>query len=277
MAGKIALVTGATSGVGAVTARVLAEHGATVVLIGRDRERCAAAARRIQEETKNRSVEFLVGDLSAQRGIRGLAEEFRSRHDRLDVLVNNAGAMYWGREETVDGLERTFALNHLSYFLLTNLLLDTLKASAPSRIVSVSSESHRGAKINFDDLQAKRSYSAMRAYGQSKLGNVLFTNELARRLNGSGVTTNALHPGFVASNFAKNNGGIISLVMRVLHRFAISPEQGAQTSLYLATSPEVDGVTGKYFNNRKAVPSSKESYDEAVAKRLWDVSATLTG
>lgn len=276
MTGKTVLVTGATSGIGAVTARALAERGATVVLVGRDHERCTATARRIQQETKTSSIEFLVGDMSSQRDIRRLADEFRARHDRLDVLVNNAGAMFWRREETIDGLERTFALNHLGYFLLTNLLLDPLKASAPARVVSVASEAHRGAQIDFDDLQAKRSYNATRAYGQSKLANVLFTYELARRLSGTGVTANALHPGFVASNFAKNNGGIVALAMSVLHRFAISPERGAQTSIYLATSPEVEGVTGKYFNNQKAVPSSKESYDDAVAKRLWDVSLELT-
>jgi NAD(P)-dependent dehydrogenase (short-subunit alcohol dehydrogenase family) len=276
MLGKVALVTGATAGIGAVTARVLAERGSTVVLVGRDEARCAATAKRIAEASGQRSVEYLVGDLSSQRDVRRLASEFRTRHERLDVLVNNAGAMFWGRAETVDGYERTFGLNHLSYFLLTSLLLDTLKTSAPSRIVSVASDSHRGARIDFDDLQSKGSYQGMRAYGQSKLANVLFTYELSRRLAGTGVTANTLHPGVVATNFGANNGGLIALVMGVLHRFAMSPEQGAQTSIHLATSPEVEGVTGRYFDKKKAVASSIESYDEAVAKRLWDVSVDLT-
>ncbi len=278
MTGKVMLVTGATSGIGAVTARALAAAGgATVVLVGRDRERSAAAVEQIRRSTGNQSVEYLLADLSSQAEIRRLADEFLGRYDRLDVLVNNAGAMFWSRQETVDGLERTFALNHLSYFLLTNLLLDRLKASAPARVVSVSSAAHDGARIDFDDLQGKRSYAGMRAYGQSKLANVLFTYELARRLKGTGVTANALHPGFVATNFATNNGEIVRLVMAIIHRFALSPDRGAQTSIYLATSPEVEGVTGKYFSNSKAVRSSDISYDEAVAHRLWDASSELTG
>jgi NAD(P)-dependent dehydrogenase (short-subunit alcohol dehydrogenase family) len=277
MTGKVTLVTGATSGIGAVTAQALAGRDATVVLVGRDRERSAATVEQIKRETGNQAIDYLLADLSSQAEIRRLADEFLSRYDRLDVLVNNAGAMFWSRQETVDGLERTFALNHLSYFLLTNLLLDRLKASGPARIVSVSSDAHQGAQMNFDDLQGKRSYSGMRAYGQSKLANVLFTYELARRLNGTVVTANALHPGFVGTNFAANNGGIIRLVMSILHRFALSPEQGAQTSIYLATSPEVEGVTGKYFERSKPAPSSKLSYDETVARRLWDVSGALIG
>jgi NAD(P)-dependent dehydrogenase (short-subunit alcohol dehydrogenase family) len=277
MSGKVMLVTGATSGIGAVTARELARTEATIVLVGRDRERCAVAAREIQQTTGNQSVEYLVADLSSQAEIHRLADEFLARHDRLDVLVNNAGAMFWSRQETVDGLERTFALNHLSYFLLTNLLLDRLKASAPARVVSVASDAHEGARIDFDDLQGKRSYAATRAYGQSKLANVVFTYELARRLNGTDVTANTLHPGFVASNFGTNNGGIFRLAMWIAHRFAISTERGAQTSIYLAMSPEIEGVTGKYFNNRKAVRSSELSYDEAVGRRLWDVSDEFVG
>jgi NAD(P)-dependent dehydrogenase (short-subunit alcohol dehydrogenase family) len=271
------LVTGATSGIGAVTARALAATGATVVLVGRDRARAEASVEKIRRETGSQTVDYLLADLSSQAEIRRLADEFLGRYDRLDVLVNNAGAMFWSRQETVDGLERTLALNHLSYFLLTNLLLDRLKASAPARIVSVASDAHQGARVDFNDLQGKRSYAGMQAYGQSKLANVLFTYELARRLGGTGVTANTLHPGFVATSFAANNGGIIRLAMGILHRFALSPEQGAQTSIYLAASPEVEGVTGKYFERSKPAASSKLSYDEAAARRLWNVSEELVG
>jgi retinol dehydrogenase-12 len=277
MYGKTCMVTGATSGIGAVTAQALAQQGATVIVVGRSPDKCTATVNQIKDQTGNPAVEFMVADLSAQKEIRQLAHQFKSRHQRLDVLVNNAGAIFLRRQETVDGLEMTFALNHLSYFLLTNLLLDTIKASAPARIVNVSSRAHRGAQIHFDDLQGRSSYSGQRAYGQSKLANVLFTYELARRLEGAGITVNALHPGVVASNFAMNNGSIVSLFMRLFHWIAISPEKGAQTSIYLATSPDVEGVTGKYFVDKKAVPSSPASYDQADAKRLWQVSAELTG
>lgn len=275
--GRICMVTGATGGIGAVTAQALARQGATVVVVGRSREKSVATVARIKEQTGNSEVEFMLADLSSQKEVRRLAERFKSRYRRLNVLVNNAGAIFRKRRETVDGFEMTFALNHLSHFLLTNLLLDTIKASAPARIINVSSESHRRAKMNFDDLQRRKKYGAMNAYGQSKLANVLFTYELARRLDGSGVTANALHPGFVATNFGENMEGIFGLFVRLFHLFGISPEQGAQTSIYLATSPEVEDVTGKYFEKKKAVQSSKISYDKAIAKKLWQVSAELSG
>ncbi len=277
MNGKICMVTGATSGIGEVTAQVLAQQGATIVIVGRSKEKSIATVDRIKEQTGNSSVEFLLADLSVQKEVRQLAEQFKSRYQRLNVLVNNAGAFVFKRQETIDGLEMSFALNHLNYFLLTNLLLDKIRASAPARIINVSSSAHEGAKINFNDLQGRQKYGGMRAYGQSKLANVLFTYELARRLEGSGVTVNALHPGLVATNFGKNNKGIVRQVMRLVHLFAISPEKGAQTIIYLATSPEVEHVTGHYFVKQKDVKSLEESYDKTVAEKLWQVSVELTG
>jgi NAD(P)-dependent dehydrogenase (short-subunit alcohol dehydrogenase family) len=277
MQGKICMVTGAASGIGAVTAWALAQQGAAVILVDRNSDEGMITANRIKQQTGNPAVEFMLADLSAQKEIRQLVQQFRSRYQRLDVLVNNAGAFFRRRQETVDGIEMTFALNHLGYFLLTNLLLDTIKASAPARIINVSSRSHARAQINFDDLQSRSSYRGLQAYAQSKLAIVLFTYELARRLEGTGVTVNALHPGVVATNFATNNRGVVSLSMRLFRLAFISPEQGAQTSIYLATSPEIEGVTGKYFVEKKAVPSSPASYDTATASRLWQVSAELTG
>lgn len=277
MSEKIVFVTGATSGIGAVTARRLAALGATLVMVGRDREKSDRVANDIRQRTGNSKVIYLVGDLSSQKDLRRLVDEFKNHFDRLDVLVNNAGAVFLSRHESVDGIEMTLALNHLNYFLLTNLLMDRLIASAPARIVNVSSAAHNGARLNFDDLENKKGYNGMRAYGQSKLANLLFTYELARRLEGKGVTVNALHPGFVASNFAKNNLGILRPLMSLIQFAAISPEEGAQTSFYLATSPGVEGVSGKYFINQKAVSSSPASYDEAAARRLWETSEQMTG
>jgi retinol dehydrogenase-12 len=275
--GQTMLVTGATAGIGVPTARVLAERGATVVIVGRNRAKCEATVAGIQQQTGNPNIAYLVADLSVLAEVRRLAEEYRSRYNRLDVLVNNAGAIFLSRQVTAEGLEMTFALNHLSYFLLTMLLLDTLKANAPARIVNVSSRVHQGARINFDALQGEKRYNGQAAYGQSKLANILFTYELARRLAGSGVTANALHPGLVASSFAKNNGLAGRLFRLVANPFSISNEQGAQTSIYLAASPDVAGVTGKYFVECKEVRSSPASYDEATARRLWEVSEQMTG
>jgi NAD(P)-dependent dehydrogenase (short-subunit alcohol dehydrogenase family) len=270
------MVTGATAGIGEVTARTLAEQGATVIVVGRNPERCRTTVNRITQRTGNPSVEFMVADLSSQAEIRQLADAFKRRHERLHALVNNAGAAFARRRESVDGIEVTFALNHLGYFLLTNLLLDTLKASAPSRIINVSSNAHKRTTINFDDLEGRQKYSRWLAYGQSKLANILFTYELARRLEGTGVTVNALHPGFVATNFGMDNGRWWRWLRYVINFVALSPEEGAQTSIYLATSPEVEGVSGKYFVKKEAVSSSEASYDEATARRLWQVSAEMT-
>jgi len=277
MQGKVVLVTGATAGIGEATARELARLGATVVGAGRNAEKCARVAESIRAASDNASVEFLVADLSVQAEVHKLAAEFKRKYVRLDVLINNAGAYFMRRRESADGIELTWALNHLAYFLLATSLLDVLKASAPARIVNVSSEAHRGSKLNFDDLENRRSYNGFPAYGQSKLANVLFTYELARRLAGTGVTANVLHPGFVATQFGHNNGAVVRALMRLVQRFGgLSPEQGAQTSLHLAASPEVEGVTGQYFDNRRAVPSSPASYDEAGARRLWEISERMT-
>jgi NAD(P)-dependent dehydrogenase (short-subunit alcohol dehydrogenase family) len=231
----------------------------------------------IREQTGATSVEYRIADLSSQAEIRRLAQEVKSSIPRIDVLVNNAGGLYLKRQETGDGLEMTFALNHLAYFLLTNLLLDIIKASAPARIVSVASEAHQGGRINFDDLQGKTKYSPWRAYQQSKLANVLFTRQLARRLQGTGVTANALHPGYVKTEIFRAEGFAGWLLRRAADLFAITPEQGAQTSVYLATSPEVEDVSGQYFARQEPVASSPESQDEAAASRLWQVSEELTG
>jgi NAD(P)-dependent dehydrogenase (short-subunit alcohol dehydrogenase family) len=276
MSGKVCLVTGATSGIGLVTARELARRGARVVLVGRNPVRTEAAVAQIRAEAGGPDVESLLADLSSQEQIRDLARRFRERHPRLDVLVNNAGGMWLRRERTADGLEMTFAVNHLAYFLLTHLLLDALRAGAPARVVNVSSEAHRKAAIDFDDLQGERSYSGWRQYCRTKLMNLLFTYALARRLGGSGVTANALHPGWVATGFAGNNGWRGRLWQAAANLFAIRPEEGARTVVYLAASPEVAGVTGKYFVRERAVPSSPASYDEAAGERLWQVSLGLT-
>jgi NAD(P)-dependent dehydrogenase (short-subunit alcohol dehydrogenase family) len=276
MNGKICLVTGATAGIGLITSRVLAEKGATVIAVGRNKEKSDTLVTNIKNLTRNPNVEYILADLSSQKDIHNLVVEFTNRYERLDVLVNNAGAIFNKRLMTVDGLEMTFALNHLNYFLLTNLLLDAIKATSPSRIINVSSDAYKGMKIDFDDIQGEKKYSFMKAYGQSKLANILFTYELARRLDGSGVTVNALHPGFVATNFGTNMSGILNFFIRVAHLFAISPEKGAETMIYLATSSEVENVSGKYFYKKKEIQTSPESYDENTAKKLWQISSDLT-
>jgi NAD(P)-dependent dehydrogenase (short-subunit alcohol dehydrogenase family) len=277
MIGKVCLVTGATSGIGQATAHALARLGATVVILGRNPERSAAAVAQVDQACDNSNTDCLLADLSSQAAIRQMAQQFKERYQRLDVLANNAGAVFMQRQESVDGVEMTFALNHLGYFLLTNLLLDVLQASAPARIVNTSSELHRKAHLDFNDLQNARKYRGMDAYHQSKLANILFTYELARRLEGTGVTANAFSPGLVATNLGMNNRGLSPLMKRLVDRLiGISPQEGAQTGVYLATSPQVAGVTGKYFVKQEAIPSSPESYDEAIAARLWKASAELT-
>lgn len=279
MKNKTVMVTGATGGIGRVTALEIARQGATVVIVGRNEAKARGIVSAIQNETGNERVSYLLADLSSISATKALAEEYRSKFDRLDVLVNNAGAIFMTRGETVDGFENTFALNHLvGYFYLTSLLLDVIVASAPARIVSVSSGAHSFGGMNFDDLQGKEKYSGWLAYGQSKLANVLFTYELARRLEGTGVTANALHPGFVASNFGRTNNRESTLQrvgLRMSQIMAVSEEKGAATSIYLATSPEVEGVTGKYFQNCKPKNSSKASYSRADQSRLWQVSEQL--
>jgi NAD(P)-dependent dehydrogenase (short-subunit alcohol dehydrogenase family) len=279
MDGKIVLITGATSGLGKVVAVELAKKRATVVIAGRDPAKTRVTVKEIEEQSEHRAAaDGLVTDLSSMGEVRRLANEFEKRYSRLDVLINNVGAIFAQRLSTVDGYERTFALNHLSQFLLTNLLLDTLKASAPSRIVNVSSRTHQGGTINFDNLQGERyGIGGGRAYSQSKLSNIMLTYELARRLAGTGVTANAVHPGTVATSFGENNGWLMGFGMKVFHRFAIPPEEGADTIIYLASSPEVEGISGQYWAKRQPIRSSPASYDESAQKRLWDVSVRMTG
>jgi retinol dehydrogenase-12 len=278
MKGKVCLVTGATSGIGEVAATELARRGARVVIVGRSSERCAATLERIRSSTGATAVESIVADLSSQAEVRRLADQVRERCDRLDVLLNNAGGMFLDRRESPDGIELTLALNHLSYFLLTEQLLPLLKASAPSRIVNVASDAHKGASIDFDDIQGRRRYRGWRAYQQSKLANILFTYELARRLEGTGVTVNTLHPGFVRTNFFADFTGWIGFITKLgASLIAISPEAGAQTSIHLATSPEVASVSGQYFVKSRPARSSPQSHDRDAADRLWRLSEVLTG
>lgn len=273
---KICLITGANAGLGKVTALELAKKGATVVMVARSRERGEAALAEVQQASGSQNVRLMLADLSSMESTRQLAEQFKAEYGRLDILVNNAGAFFNERLLSVDGYEMTFALNHLNYFLLTNLLLDRLKTSAPARIVNVSSGAHTGGSINFDDLMMEKKYSGFSVYGQSKLANILFTYELARKLEGSGVTVNTLHPGGVATRFGSGQG-FMGWIMKLVRPFLLTPEQGAETQIYLASSPEVEGVSGKYFVKKKPVQSSKESYDTAVAHQLWEVSEQLTG
>ena len=278
LAGKTVLVTGATSGIGRATAAGLAGLGANVVLVGRDRQKAEATATAIKEETGNDAVEPLIADLASQASVRKLAAEYSARFPRLDVLINNAGVFLAHRRTTVDGLEYTFAVNHLAPFLLTDLLQDLLISSAPARVVTVSSEAQRMGRIDFDDLQGERDYRGQAAYNQSKLANILFTYELARRLEGTGVTANVLHPGLVRSNFGHEDPTPpIRLVIRFMGPLMLSPERGARTSIYLASSHDVENVTGTYFTKSKPIRSSSRSYDHAVAQRLWQVSADLVG
>jgi NAD(P)-dependent dehydrogenase (short-subunit alcohol dehydrogenase family) len=278
LTGKVVLVTGATSGIGTATAEGLARQGPTLVLLGRDLAKCAATADRLRGQSGNSAIEFLVADLSSQTEIRRVAGEFRERHGRLDVLVNNAGIIANERRLSPDGIELTFAVNHLAYFLLTHLLLDPLRASAPSRVVNVASDAHRIIKgLDFDDLQGAARYNGFLAYARSKLANILFTNELASRLAGTGVTANALHPGGVATNIFAGRDFVSRLARNYINLFGLSPEAGARTSVYLASSPAIEGLTGLYFVKCKAVPPSAAARDKAAARRLWDLSESLTG
>ena len=277
LAGRTVLVTGATGGIGRATAMGLATMGANLAITGRNRARTEAAAREIRAVSSGQ-VDLFVADLSSQSEVRRLADEVLQTHPRIDVLVNNVGGCWNTRHVTADGLERTFALNHLAPFLLTNLLLDRLKQSAPSRVVTVASNAHATGRIDFDDLQGERSYSGSRAYNQSKLANILFTYELARRLQASTVTANTLHPGVVNTSFdAEDPGGIQRLIIPFARPFMKIPSQGAATSIHLASAPDLEQVTGRYFANSQPKRSSKRSYDQAAAARLWQVSADLVG
>ena len=278
MQGKVCVVTGANSGIGKETALGLAQLGATVALVCRSQERGAAALAEIKQGSGNDAVVLLVADLSFQRQVRQVAAAYRQQFDRLDVLVNNAALSRRGRVVTEDGVELTFAVNHLAPFLLTTLLLDQIKASAPARVVTVSSSAHKDAEINFADLQGEQRYATFGfgAYSQSKLANVLFTYELARRLEGTGVTANCLHPGVVATGIFRDTPLWLRTGLALARPLILGSAQGADTVLYLATAPEVAEVSGRYFEKRKPVQSSPLSYDTEVARRLWEVSEALT-
>jgi NAD(P)-dependent dehydrogenase (short-subunit alcohol dehydrogenase family) len=274
MSGKVCLVTGANSGLGKVTALELARMGAHVVMVCRDRIKGEAALAEIKQASANDHIELMFCDLSSQADIRRFADEFKATHDRLDVLINNAGVYLRKRTMTVNKLEATFAINHLGYFLLTNLLVDLLKQSAPARIVNVASGAHASGHINFDDLQGEKSYSGVKAYCHSKLANILFTRELARRLAGTQVTANCLHPGAVATGIFRSLPKPIEAIIKLV---TMSPEKGAQTTIYLASSPAVEQVTGKYFVRSTEAQASPEAQDDEIAHHLWAESARLTG
>jgi retinol dehydrogenase 12 len=275
---RVCLLTGATLGIGRAAAEALVPMGLELVLVARDRARLEALAAELRARTPGARVGVLAGDLSRMSEVRRIAREFRATHDRLDVLANNAGALFTTRELTPEGLERTLALNHLAYFVLTEELLPVLRTSAPARIVNVASDAHRGMRVDLEDLNyARGKYRPFIAYGRSKLMNILFTRELARRLDGTGVTVNAMHPGFVRSGFGMNNPGFLRRLIRVGQVFARTPEHGARSLVYLATSPEVEGVTGRYFHDERQSQPSAAARDMEVARRLWEVSVRLAG
>ncbi|MCB9437561.1 MAG: SDR family oxidoreductase [Anaerolineales bacterium] len=268
MQNRICLVTGASAGIGKATALGLAQQGATVVMVARSVERGQATLNEIQQATRNPNLHLLIADLASQAAIRRLAEDFQARFSALHVLINNAGVISATRQVTVDGYELQFAVNHLAYFLLTHLLLDTLKASTPARIINVSSQVHSWATLNFEDLQSEQHYEPRKVYGMTKLANVYFTMALAQRLAGTGVTVNCLHPGVIQTQLMRDYGTAMS---------GDTPEAGARTSIYLATSPAVEGVTGGYFVNQRQAEAAEKSQNSAIAERLWTISAQMTG
>jgi len=278
MQGKTILVTGSSRGIGFYTALGLAKKGAHVIILSHNREHCQKAVEKINAVVGKETARFYVADLSSQQEIRRFVDEIKTDYTSLDVLVNNVGGWFTKYQESLDGIELTFALNHLSYFLISGMLLKLLKEGAPARIINVSSDAHRQVKgIQFEDIQYHKKYKAFSAYAQSKLANILFTYALSARLEGSGVTVNALHPGFVATKLYRDYGVMTPLIKFLARVIGKTPEEGAQTSIYLASVPELDDETGKYFVDQEAQPSSSSSYDSASAKRLWEVSEALTG
>jgi len=275
MRGRVCLITGVTSGIGRATALALARMGAIVIAVCRDRGRGEAAVAELKARSGGGTMHLVAADLSSQVSIGGMADEVRSRFDRLHVLVNNAGAIFTKRRLTVDGVEATLAVNHLAYFLTTNLLLDLLAAGAPARVVNVTSEAHRAVQLDLDDPQGARSYRGVRAYSQSKLANVLFTYELARRVAGTGVTANCVHPGVVNTDIWRDSAGLLRVVITLARPFMRAPERGAAAVVRLASSPELDGVSGRYFVKLRERRSSAQTYDAAIAARLWRLSAEL--
>ena len=275
MNGKVCLVTGATDGIGKVSARVLAEKGAKVIIVGRNPEKSATVLAELKSSSGNENIDLLMADLAVMQEVRDLAEQVISHYDRLDILLNNAGGYFAKHELTSDGLERTFALNHMSYFLLTNKLMELLKSSAPARIVNVSSDAHYGIDMEFENLNGEQEYKAWKAYQKSKLANVLFTYELLKKVPAD-ITVNCLHPGFVATNFGHNIGGFFGPVLKIAQRIsAIDPEEGAKTSIFLCSAPEVKGVSGKYFYKCQPKTSSRESRNMDTGKRLWQISSDI--
>jgi NAD(P)-dependent dehydrogenase (short-subunit alcohol dehydrogenase family) len=277
MQGKVVVITGATSGIGQVAAQRLADMGARIVLIARDKTRGEAALMRLRNGDKNFSHSIHYGDLSRISEMKRLAVEIAAAESRIDVLINNAGAIFGSRQMTEDNLERTFATNHMAYFVLTVGLRERLFGSSPARIVNTASDAHKGRVLDFEDLQSTKAFSALNVYGRSKLCNILFTRELSRRWSGSGVTVNCLHPGFVATRFGDGSGGFLAYAVRLAKTFAISPEKGAQTLVYLASSPDVASVSGEYFYNCRPATPTAGARDDVLAKRLWFESAKLAG
>lgn len=282
MNGKRVLITGATNGIGKQAALELMKMGAEVVIVGRDEIKTRKVSIDLKTLSGSSKVDMLIADLSAIDEVRRIADEFRAKYDRLDVLLNNAGAVFSDYQESADGYEMTFALNHLSYYLLTHLLLDIVKQTAheqgEARIINVSSSAHRNATLRLDNLREESGYSFMNSYGASKLMNVQFTYELARRLEDTNVSVNAVHPGLVATGFGHNTGGLWAALIKLAQKFfAISPKKGAETLVYLASAPEVQGISGKYWNEKQQKRSSENSYDREQQKRLWDYSAQATG
>lgn len=275
MNGKVVVITGATSGIGQVAAEELAGMGARIIQIARDRERGEAALEKLRDHAPGISHSIYYADLSRIKEMNRVATEISKAEPRIDVLMNNAGAMFGSRQITEDGLERTFAVNHVSYFVLTEGLRERLVASAPARIINTSSDAHSGRTLDLNDLQSAKAYSGFKVYGTSKLCNILFTRELSRRLAYSGVTANSLHPGFVATRFGDQSGGMFGSVIRAAKLFALSPQKGAETMIYLASSPNVTQVTGQYFYKCKPATPSREAQDSAKAERLWAETAKL--
>ena len=274
---KVCLITGATSGIGKATLASLAQQGMSIVMVSRNKEKGESVRSAITEKTRNENIHLAIADLSSQQDIRRLASDIKSKYSKLDILVNNAGGIFGKRILTVDRLELTFALNHLAYFLLTNLLLEILKAAPAGRVVNVSSQAHRYGSLEFDDPGFEKGYNAMKSYAQSKLANLLFTYELSRHLAGTGITANALHPGAVRTGFGKDLSGIAGFVFKRFDFLMRSPEKGAETVIWLASSAEPEQLTGKYFCDRRELRSSRVSHDRDVAKRLWEASAQMTG
>jgi NAD(P)-dependent dehydrogenase (short-subunit alcohol dehydrogenase family) len=277
MKDKVVVVTGATSGIGEVAADRLAQKGARIVFVARDRERGEAARKHFRAIAAQSDHTVHYADLTKLAEQKRVAKEIADSEPQIDVLINNAGAMFTTRQETADGLEKTFALNHMSYFTMTNILLDRLKATPGARIVSTASDAHRAGKLNFDDLQSTHSYSGWGAYARSKLMNILFTRELAKRLAGTGVTANCLHPGFVSTRFGQNNAGFMGWLIKIGQNFALTPEQGAETIIWLSSSDDLAGNTGGYYEKKKLVLPSKAAQSDADARQLWDVSAKFAG